>query len=542
MALSTLQYPPLFNPVRDPVWMEVTCGGYRVSAPVAGVFTLAVVQNPTDGQTWQMNVGGTEMEFTYVTSADDSGLQITIGTDTDATLANLLTALQGNYFMDQTFSMAIASGLLTMTARVPGALFVGFTNTSPVTMAFNEATPDDAGQFQVNYTANVQVWVEQVWGSGLYTAIPGLFGTPDADRRARWDLRESLLPYVGYDWPTYGATAASLQRAMQRKFYVSRYESYGDPPTPRRVDRGGIRRAWYAGSRNAEHQTIQEVFALMTRTDVLNPFMTYRGRGGARHEVSADQQHHLAWMRRVVKVADQQLYMRFTVYYTDNTTDTDDRHADVNASGWEQYDVKLFPTGFKKNSLHTLQPTKVPYKYTAQVLSHSAAALSEVHTFHLVDVDANEQHVEYISSFGVVESVRLVGAWSEGMTGNMEAVKRMLTVVNTVLPSTQQSNLVHQLKGAQRTRTMSTGFMDANELLAIVDLLVSPEHRLMDHGRSARTPLSLVGAEHVMRQQGVAGEHLYALNLEFLEGDAEMAWSNRIALQALPPVDPGGEA
>lgn len=538
MSLSNLLYPGQYSPVRDPVWHEVLCNGYRTSAPVAGVYTLALVEDPTDGQEWSMVVGGTTITFTFVTAANDSGTQITIGGSTPVTLANLLTALRGNYTMDQAFSMAEASGTITMTARTPGALEVAFSNTTPVTLSFNTTTPAADGVYAANYTANVQVWVEKVWNSGIYTPIPSLFGTPDEDRRARWDLSESLLPYVGYDWPVYGATTAQLQRAMQRRFYVTQYESLGDPPEPRRVYSLGIRRAWYAGSRNAEHRTIQDLFNLIRRLDFPNPFLTYRGRGG-KHEVSLDQQHYLAWSRRVAKVTDQQIYMLCVVNYTDNTTETVQRHTDTNSSGWAQDDVMLFPTGFTKLGLDLLQPTKTPYKYSVVIVDPSAEPISEVHTFYIADNDANEVHLEFISSLGVVESVRCVGAWTEGISVEVDAVKRLLQAVNLTYPSVEKSNRVHQLQGAQRKRLLSTGFMDLNELLAVMDVLMSPEQRLLDHARGSRAPLCLVGAEHVVRQQGTPDENLHALNLEFLEGDTEMAWSNRLAMPALPSG--GGE-
>ena len=80
--------------------------------------------------------------------------------------------------------------------------------------------------------------------------------------------------------------------------------------------------------------------------------------------------------------------------------------------------------------------------------------------------------------------------------------------------------------------------MDKDELLAVVDILLSPEQRRVDLERGEREPLVLVAAEQVMERRGSEDEHLYALNLEFLLGDAEMAWSAMELLPEQPELDP----
>jgi|GEM_PF-4057081 hypothetical protein len=541
MALTALTYPVEFTPVRDPVWIEYLCGGYEANAPTTASYKLFLTSNPANGYTFELSVNGDTQTFTFVTPpADDSGLQVPIGASSSVTRTNLLAALQGNHAIDQAFALTVdVDDNIVLTARAPGEMTMGFLNTTPVSLSWTVVSNGSDGEYNANYTANHQVWIELVWGSGVFVPLPSHFGLPDSEQRTRWDIRSQLRPYVGYDWPILGSAAASLQRTLQRKFYVAHWESYGDPPAPRLVSRGAVRRAYYAGSRKLERDLLPNLITQF-RAGSPSQFMTYRGRS-ARHEVSANQQHHLAWLRRLPKVTDQQLYMKFTVYYTDNTTDTTTRHTDVNASGWEKDDVKLFPCGFETLALDDLQPTKIPWKYTAEVMSHTDTALSEVHTFHLVDGDSNERHLEYVSSLGVIESIRTVGEWSEGMEAELEPVKRMLTVVNAVKPSLQLSNTVHHLSGAQRKFRVSTGFMQKNELLAIADVLVSPEWRLVHHDRATREPLQLVGGEQRLLLQGHPDEHLYALNLEFLAGDAEMAWSNAVAVPPTEVVaDPGG--
>ncbi|HRH68780.1 MAG TPA: hypothetical protein PLB89_04665 [Flavobacteriales bacterium] len=542
MALSVLTDTKAINPVRNPVWYELQCGGFRTTAPVAASYTLDVVDDPTDGLTFSIAVGSTIVQFTWVTGAPDtSGLQVRIGSDTVDSRNNLYNALRGNWQVNQWFAITQTT-VISLVVRTPGLLGAVFTNTSPVTMAWVEVNPGVDGVYASNYGAVVQVWMELVWDSGIYVPKPPLLLSPDPDRRTRTDLRGMLAPSraagsagwaVGYNWPNYGANKPFRALDVQRRFYVERYEQLGDPPTPQLVTRSTVRKAWYAGSRNIERNIIQEVFTLMINDDAENPALTYRGRAG-RHEVSQHQQHYLSYYRRTAVVVDVPMELRLTVTYSDGTN-YPETFFDLDAAiEWKQGEVATWPVGFRTMGLHELQPTKTPVKYTA-VLRTADEDPSEAHVFWLVDTDANEQHLEFINSFGVVESIRCEGQWVLGIESDHTEVVRLMAVVLSNLPSVQESSHLHLLNGAQQKITLSTGFMDRGELNALVDVLLSPEWRLCDTARGLRRPLRLVGAEHVMRSQGdPQQENLYALNLEFLEGAPEMAWSDRISMPALP--------
>lgn len=523
--------------MRDPVWLELACNGYRTSAPTTASYTITCATNPSAGYSFTLALPTGDLVFTFVSGTPDAtGLQVELGVNVAATNANLYDALRANWFVDQLFLITTASGTHTLTARTPGEVIVGFTNTIPVAMSWTTVSPGADAVYATNYNAMVQVWVEEVYGSNSYTKLPEVMLSPDkVDRRAKQDLHTLLKNKTGYDWPAFGTTALTVLDKLIRRYYYTYYEQLGDPPVAEKLARSPLKNAWYAGSRQIERNRMENIWSMIRRSDSgwLSPFLTYRGRAGA-HEVSPVQDHYIAWYRRVAKTPGTQIKLLATVYYDDDTNDTDEIWVDTNGSGYNQWRVGQFPVGFERMGLDALQPTKTPTHYTVQVLSAADAALSEIHTFVLVDEDVNEIYVEFVNSLGVTESLRCKGSWVHGMTPAHSTVTRLRTPDNGSTPSEQESNAIALLDGAQERLQVSTGYMDRGELNALMDVLLSPEWRWVDNVRSTRHPLRLVGAEEVMRVQGEATEHLYAMNLEFLVCDPEMAWSDRFNMPTMP--------
>lgn len=532
--LLTLDTPDIAG-VRNDLWFELQSTGYRTSAATAASFTLAVIQDPSNGDTFTLVLDDVTLAFEFVSSSpDDSGLQVQIGADTDETVDNLVVALRTNYYIDQLFVVTESAGTITLTAREAGLIEAGFTNTSPPALAWNTVSTGSDAVYADNYTANVQVWLEETWGSGTFSALPGWTGTPDENLRLRWNLSGLLLPYLGWDWPAYGTQSMLVLDKLHRRYYLTRWEQYGDPPSPRQISRGYIRTAWHAGSRQIERNDLPDIWSAVRRSDMLNPFLTYRGRD-ARHEVSSGQDHYIAWFRRQSKFNGQQFDLFCTVHYSDASTQTTTLWTDTNGSGLAQWRVAEFPVGFERMGLDALDPDKVPVKYTVVVRDASDVVRTETHTFWLVDTDANEVHVEYINSLGVLESLRCTGEWSLGLAPEHSEARRVLESINAVLPSEQESKAVQFLTGAPKTRRVFTGWMPRGEFMAVVaDLLVSPALRVVDHERDTRSPERIVGSEVVIDKKGQEDEWLYGANLELLAEDAEMAWSDRLNWPALP--------
>ena len=538
--MPTISYqPPDLLPVRNAAWLEVTCNGYQQAAPVTSVTGVVFLINPDPGQKITITLpDGTSTVLEAVSGTpDDSGTQYEIEGTSGATIANLVATANTNHRLLQFYTIEDDAGQAVFTGRTPGA--------DAPTMVFDSApwgfvVPTNTGSngtYAAGYQLGVNLWVERVWGSDEYTRLPDIPSTPGADGRVRVDLSTWLKPYTGYNWPALDADEPVRSLSLQRRYYWELWEAYGDPVQPRAVQRSAVRKAWFAGTRQADEYTkwsqlVQWLDATNVDADFLTPWLTYRGRNG-KHEVSAGQQHYLGWYQRV---ATQTLRLRATVYYTDGTsvgTNT------ISGSTVQQGEIGQWPTGFDVLELGALEPTKEPYKYTVQLRTTGNVAVSELHTFYLVDADTNELHIEYINSFGVVDCVRTEGAWTVPAEAAHDAVSMERRPFDDKQPTTYEGHGRSLLQGVVHGLEVVAGHVDTQaEHEARLDILYSPEWRLVDHRRGRKLALRLLGSKQVAGQQGTEAEHLHQLVLQFALGDAEMAWSAMELLPEQPEAEP----
>lgn len=544
MALAVTTDLPAIVPVRDPQWFEVHCGRYQINPGERAKFTLEVSTNPSPGNTFTIIVEGVEMNFEWVDGvADDSGLQAGVGEDPADTTLRLKSALVGNFILAEFFQITIESGTIQFLAHTAKPMSVTFNEPASSHLVWTEVTSGESPEYAPNYKALYRPLMETTPGSDIFDPLPVQSGDPDAAHHTRWPVHEMLKPSLRPSWPEYSSTNVTVCTNLTRRFILQRWEQFGDPPTPNRVYESLVKTAWYAGSRNAEHHKLQDIFTLITRTDVKNPFLTYRGRGG-RHEVSPGQRHYLSFYRRTDFDSDNRMRLQVTVHYSDGTS-VQTIALTESGTAWQKGLVATVPTGFEALNLHNLQPTKWPVKYVVSLGQSNtfANALSEQHTFWLVPTDANELNISYINSLGVVDSIRCDARWVHGMRVENSPIERLRYPMYNVWPSPDEAGRRHVLVGVDQYLEVSTGYMDRSELEACMDILFSPEIRIDDPVRGMRHTLILEAAEHIMKEQGdPEREHLYALNLRFLIGDREAAWSLRNLLPEVPNYpDPGAD-
>ena len=531
MATVILTQPYVLTAARDPAWFEVQCDGYLTTAPSAHYVILLSFSPflPTAGDLITVYVpdGRSEVFEAVAGTPDDSGRQYQIGVDTAATHANLLAAFQNNYLLSGLYLIEyVNSATMQFTARTAGAGQLVLDFSGGAWCLVGTTDPGSDGDLKANYRLGIAVYLETVWGSGIYQRLPEFHAYPDPDQRVSFDLHTLLKPYLNWHWPSYNQSTITRATDLQRRYYIERWESYGDPPQERQVDRSSIKRAIFAGTQQLEHdQWVVMADTFINGVSGVGPFMSYRDRGG-KHEVSAAQQHYLGWYCNVARVSGEDHQLAAQVYYTDGTNTAAITSIANGSAGVQEEEVGIWPTGFDRLSLGALEPTKTPYKYRVRIVNDDESPLSEWHTFYLVEADVNELHIEFVSSLGVTESIRTVGSWVKGLDASYTQLNKALKPTNGVVPSNQLMARTQRTAGAQPTLEVFGGYVDATELQALLDIAVSPDIRLVDHVRGTKSPLRLLAATHEQDHQGEDGEWLYALNLKFEAHDPAVAWSN----------------
>lgn len=542
MPVTLIQEPPLLSPCRNDVWVEYGCTNYRTGTAQLGGFFLQRVATPPVGHAITFTLpGGTTLTFTAVSGPpDDSGTQYTIGS-----LLALANAMNGN----TTFSLHYVASLIASTQEIwingrdPSVVLPAITIT-PGPYITHDAQPASDYTYAPNYSVRSRILVERDWMSNQWVLLGENDHWPDPDGHARENIAGLLLPEVGYDWPGYAQLLPMRSLAPLRRYRLQACERYGAPPSDRSAINSGIRVAWFAGQRHRDTPSQPYWEFTLGNINVPSPWLTYRGRNG-RHEVSPNQQHVLAFYRNVARPVGSLVRMRATVYYTDGTSSSA-WVADDSGMPWEKGEIACWPCGFNTLALYALQPSLVPYKYSLQLYfappaGGASSAISEEHTFHLMEEEASELHIEYVNSLGVVESVRCTGSWEQGLEVKYDEVYRQRRMEGGLMPPAATSDTRMQLASARSTIKLCTGYADEGEHLAIMDILFSPEVRLVDHANQRHLPLLHVAGTHAVSRRGAGeDEHLYALNLQFSVGDPELAWGPRHTLPMPTEPEIGG--
>lgn len=543
----TVRYDTLpMTPVRNRAWLEVACDGYEQQAATIAQVDLQLTSQPDadDSLSIALPDGHTTVLTAVAGMPDDSGEQYSIGPTLADTFASLLQTLNSNPYLVLLYTMVDAgSETVRFTAREAGANTPGITFPAPTHFSVAIVTEGTDAVLAPAYTANCRIYLERTWQSGLFEALPAVEQYVDEIGHARWDLARMLKPYlerdIAQDWPGYGVAVPYVATRIFRRYYVDRWERYGDPPIDRKALRSGVKYAWYAGTRNRDANMANELGAIFRYDNVPTPFMTYRDRAGSHHEVSADQQHVLGWYRTYARVAGEVVKLKGTVFYDDGTTDN------AVVQSWDNAahvlgTVSIWPAGFKTLGLHLLQETKTPYKYQLELLNAADEPVASKHTYWLKATEVSELHLECINSLGVVESFRAVGRWMDALEPEREDLATQRTVMDGVLPSISESDASQLLIGVNPLLEVSLGHVDRLEHFARMDILFSPQLRIVDHATQRKLPVRLVPGTVQVRERGAGtAEHLYAMTLQLVAGDAEMAWGDRSLLPAFTPGVPG---
>ena len=533
MSTTVVTEPNNLTPARDPAWLKVLCDGLASTPPTqhsARLFTLPPAQ-PSDEDEITITVpdGRQTTLIAVVGTPDDSGTQFQIGATTVETVENLRNTLAQNHLVSSLYTVTLPFvNAIDLVSRAAGAgqLAIDLGGVSWITLV-NVVLGSD-GDLKPNYRLGVALFVEEEWLSDVFVRSVEYSLTPDDQQYVSVDLAPLLLPHLNPVWPAIGGTSVVRSLDLQKRYTITRWERYGTPPRERMVMSSGTKTALYAGSRNIDHNRWAGLSTRIRTGGVLgqSPWLTYRGRSHARHEVCADQPHYLGWWCWVERVPGEALTLRAKVYYTDGTSTESDTTIAASSTALLTGEMSQWPAGFDTLGLGAWSAGRVAYKYELWIVNASATAVSERHMMWLVEPDPNEVLLDWVNSFGAIETMRCIGASTETLTPSYTTLTRALTPGNSIGPAPSEAAAEQRTAGVAVRMDVFSGFADALEHAALCDILSSPAVMLVDRARNTRIPVRLAAGTHELKRRGEDDETLYALALKLDVSDAEMAWSN----------------
>ncbi len=528
LAISNAPWPKLGH-TRSPNWLQL--------------YTTEVLVGGTTAQ-WSITFtsgtsGTTEVEisvadqvitmFGVSVAPDDSGTQFARDTDPTISATNFTLGCLANSWLAEHFIIYSAGPVVTFAAYEKGVNYnligVVFTNTTG-TSATSYTGVDRS--LSPNFSANIRVWIGTA-GGGSASLEVGEFSAEPLNGSVEFDLGSILNPYLSTDMLTYGYAAASQHVNSVRYYYVQAWERYGDPVADRAVYYQGTLEApciaWYAGNARA-HTTNFFLFVLdNTLNDPAdNPrWFTWRNRDGKRR-VSPTEQHSLTWYAWYQPPMLHNVALQARITYTDanganpTTTAWTNRYVE---GGITQHLMYTWPVGYTALNLAAVLPAnKVLQSYDVRLFAPTdSVVLCETMTFLMAQTEWNEIHLQFWSSLGAPESLRCTGAWRVDVEASNLETFRPQTYAMAYDPFATSYRTVPGT--AQRSLTVFTGYHGLSEQEALLDILNSPEIRLVDHENQGFKPLRLLESKAVAGKRGTPEEHLHGLELTFLDDDPQ---------------------
>jgi hypothetical protein len=358
MALTLVAAPGSTDLSKNQITASITTNRYVVQAATAASITLNVASTAASvGQIITFIVAGNAYPFTFATGLGDTGDVVrTAGAlSLTAFIAQVADDFGSDQFIYSNYTITYTTSRITLTAKQPGAAWSINATMNASGFSLHAVTAGVDWVVQPNFYINLDLYVEKTLGSGVFEKMPTQAQQPTAlNNRIDFSLEEFLhAVFDRCDLPTFNQNTVTLCIHNRRKYYITYYESFGDPSIVKlrnyispvyTVFRGGTTRQEAAIFQNVitswVHQTKQ--------------FLTWQPNNKVVRPYEYD------WLYFCAPSGLTSFRIRYHIYYFDTTTATGTIST---RSSVNQFDTFLIPAGFTQLNLAAINPSKTVVWY-----------------------------------------------------------------------------------------------------------------------------------------------------------------------------------
>ncbi len=237
-----------------------------------------------------------------------------------------------------------------------------------------------------------------------------------ADGTTDFNMQQVLNAYLDANVPAFGDTVVRMVSESFKRFYLSYFEKYGNPPVP---DDTTVNETFYVLFGGLSDQEFAKQVFFDSYLENQKPFLTW---APFTQPIAADQHSYLHYV--VVNPTYSILSMKVTVRYTDNTS------TEFNAgaiSPVKPFELIRFPAGPVQLDLEALNPDKTIASYELQLFS-GTSLISESRTYQVYPSRRHYRKLLYLNSVGGWDHVLCFGRGKQSMRTQEESISRDLPV------------------------------------------------------------------------------------------------------------------
>ena len=261
-----------------------------------------------------------------------------------------------------------------------------------------------------------EVYLEDLYESESFNLKYSSEQPAKVDGSTDFNMQQVLNAFLDANVPVFGDSVVRFVSEGFKRFYLSYFEKFGEPPVPDDTTTNETFYVLYGGLSREEFakQTFFDSYL-----DTVKPFLTW---SPTTQPIAADQHSYLHFV--VVNPVYSSLTMKATVFYSDNTSTA----ADVKViTPVKPFELVRFPAGVTQLALQALNPAKIITKYTLQLFS-GEIALSELRTYEVYGVKRHYRKLLYLNSLGGWDHILCFGRGKQSLRTQEESISRDLPV------------------------------------------------------------------------------------------------------------------
>lgn len=383
----------------------LTAGAYQVTITDSDGCTRLVTINVTQPAQIQISVNKSGRDVTNIISGGTA--PFTYLWSDGSTLKDRINMPFGVY----SFTVTDASGCQQSTIIVIQE-FKFFFSKNPIWLSLS--VEDMITKPNLSFVC--QVYLEDLYKSESFNLKYSSEQPARADGTTDFNMQQVLNAFLDANVPVFGDSVVRFVSESFKRFYLSYFEKYGDPPVPDETTTNETFYVLYGGLSDQEFakQTFFDSYL-----DSVKPFLTW---SPTTQPISADQHSYLHFV--VVNPVFTSLTLKATVRYSDNTSVTTDVKS---ISPVKDFELVRFPAGVQQLALQALNPSKVIVSYDLQLFSDTTE-LSQKRTYEVYRVKRHYRKLLYLNSLGGWDHILCFGRGKQSLRTQEETISRDLPV------------------------------------------------------------------------------------------------------------------
>lgn len=385
---------------------------------------------------------------------------------------------------------------------------------------FTNATNDVFNDIRITQ----HLFVEEVFGSGIWTALGKVEHAANTEGYAYFDAAEKVLAYLtGFDFPDYAVTdpgvCVNIQKRVRSSFDIFAQQIIDGNNTEYQHN---FHVALKAGVRKHDFIEVEDILEDWIKP---NNWLSWRPTERVITEQQPEFLSLLFWPERKYQqvsgpggtsnVADD-VFVKAQVRYTDGTNEEITLHTE---NVLLQNQIGYFPVG-----LNVVKPLSDPnkeiaeYSVWAYLNDHLDGNISigKTITYVVVEEGFNDRYFLYENSFGCVETLRTQGHRINSVEVRKELLTQLLPIDYDVFTSEQNAKLL----GLNFPSTCSCVQETKEDFTAVIDFLISEKVYLIEDDKMKEV---VVAADTF--DFGQDDDYTYVLNFKFDYAAEDKAFS-----------------